>query len=160
MRVKGILAGLVGIVFVLAAHRASSADAPTATPIKYLVVIFQENVSFDHYFGTYPNAVNSDGEPAFKAKPSTPHVNGLTEALLTHNPNALNPANGKGAINPFRLSRKQAATADQDHGYAAEQRAHDFGKMDLFPSETGAAGPPPGISPPLNTTGLVMGYYD
>ena len=29
---------------------------PTATPIKHLVVIFQENVSFDHYFGTYPNA--------------------------------------------------------------------------------------------------------
>ena len=30
----------------------------TATPIKHLVVIFQENVSFDHYFGTYPNATN------------------------------------------------------------------------------------------------------
>ena len=28
----------------------------TATPIKHLVVIFQENVSFDHYFGTYPVA--------------------------------------------------------------------------------------------------------
>ena len=27
---------------------------PTTTPIKHLVVIFQENVSFDHYFGTYP----------------------------------------------------------------------------------------------------------
>jgi phospholipase C len=24
----------------------------TATPIKHLVVIFQENVSFDHYFAT------------------------------------------------------------------------------------------------------------
>ena len=29
-----------------------------ATPIKHLVVIFQENVSFDHYFGTYPHAAN------------------------------------------------------------------------------------------------------
>ena len=26
----------------------------TRTPIKHVVVIFQENVSFDHYFGTYP----------------------------------------------------------------------------------------------------------
>ena len=26
----------------------------TATPIKHVVVIFDENVSFDHYFGTYP----------------------------------------------------------------------------------------------------------
>jgi len=28
----------------------------TATPIKYLVVIFDENNSFDHYFGSYPFA--------------------------------------------------------------------------------------------------------
>ena len=33
-------------------------DSSTATPIKHLVVIFGENVSFDHYFGTYPNALN------------------------------------------------------------------------------------------------------
>ncbi|HML10284.1 MAG TPA: phospholipase, partial [Stellaceae bacterium] len=31
-------------------------SAATVTPIKHLVVIFQENVSFDHYFATYPNA--------------------------------------------------------------------------------------------------------
>lgn len=30
----------------------------TTTPIKYLVVIFDENISFDHYFGTYPVAAN------------------------------------------------------------------------------------------------------
>src|SRR6202047_428845 len=30
----------------------------TTTPIKHVVVIFQENVSFDHYFATYPNATN------------------------------------------------------------------------------------------------------
>ncbi len=34
----------------------------TATPIKHVVVIFQENVSFDHYFGTYPDAANTDGQ--------------------------------------------------------------------------------------------------
>jgi phospholipase C len=138
----------------------SAAEVRTATPIKYLVIIFQENVSFDHYFGTYPQAVNPSGEPTFKPRLGTPKINGLTQSLLTQNPNALNPANGRGAVNPFRLSRQQAGTADQDHGYAAEQRAFDGGKMDLFPSETGSAGPPPGISPPVGTTGLVMGYYD
>jgi phospholipase C len=35
-----------------------SSDPATATPIKHLVVIFQENISFDHYFGTYPYATN------------------------------------------------------------------------------------------------------
>jgi len=29
----------------------------TKTPIKPVVVIFQENVSFDHYFGTYPHCL-------------------------------------------------------------------------------------------------------
>src|SRR5579863_10628996 len=46
----------------------------TKTPIKHLVVIFDENVSFDHYFGTYPYAANTDGT-AFTAKRDTPKVN-------------------------------------------------------------------------------------
>src|SRR6266566_336182 len=66
----------------------SSAATATATPIKHLVVIFQENVSFDHYFGTYPNATNPSGEPSFHAAPDTPSVNGLTGPLLTNNPNS------------------------------------------------------------------------
>src|SRR5450755_3259048 len=83
----------------------------TATPIQYLVVIFQENVSFDHYFGTYPNALNKPGENKFTASSTTPTVNGLTNALLNDNPN-LNPNNLAGASNPFRIDVTQAATAD------------------------------------------------
>src|SRR5215469_10717423 len=63
----------------------------TASPIEHLVVIFQENVSFDHYFATYPNALNTAGEPVFvphAAAGRTPGVNGLTGPLLTHNPNS------------------------------------------------------------------------
>src|SRR5215469_6482611 len=82
-----------------------------ATPIKHLVVVFQENISFDHYFGTYPNAANLTGESVFRAKPNTPTVNGLSKALLQHNPN-LSPTNGAGKTNPFRLSPSQAVTAD------------------------------------------------
>jgi phospholipase C len=37
---------------------------PTATPIKHVVVIFNENISFDHCFGTYPNALNLPGATA------------------------------------------------------------------------------------------------
>ena len=33
-------------------------DSATNTPIKHVVVIFQENVSFDHYFATFPFAAN------------------------------------------------------------------------------------------------------
>jgi phospholipase C len=136
----------------------SQGNNETATPIKHLVVIFQENVSFDHYFGTYPNALNPQGEPKFKADPDTPAINGYTDALLNSNPNFLNKTlNGTGALNPFRLSRAQAATADQDHDYTPEQQAVHGGLMDAFPKYTGTPGPPPtGVT----NNGLVMGYYD
>jgi phospholipase C len=131
----------------------------TKTPIRHLVVIFQENISFDHYFGTYPNAQNNSGEPPFHAFPGTPQVNGLTPALLTNNPN-LNPANGPGASNPLRLGPAGASTSDQDHDYTPEQLAFDNGLMDLFPLNTGTAGPPPGTPAIALTNGLVMAYYD
>src|ERR1700761_3300269 len=136
---------------------ATEAQTGTSTPIKHLVVIFQENISFDHYFGTYPKALNPRGEPRFFAKPATPAVNGYTDGLLYNNPNALNTGNGNGAMNPFRLDRSQAATADQDHDYMPEQQAFDAGLMDLFPKYTGTPGPPPNGQ---TTNGLVMGYYD
>jgi phospholipase C len=135
------------------------AAGEAATPINHLVIIFQENVSFDHYFGTYPYATNPAGEPAFNPLPSTPNVNGILGTLNSANPN-LNPANGDGATNPFRLDRSQAATSDQDHDYTPEQMAFDGGLMDLFPANTGVPGPPPGGGGILGTTGLVMGYYD
>src|ERR1700739_3398915 len=127
------LAGIVALVAVAgggvaAASAGGHPSGPngggqTTTPIKHLVVIFQENVSFDHYFGTYPNATNPAGEPAFHAAPGTPSVNGLSGPLLTNNPNGANPQ---------RLDRSQALTCDQNHGYTAEQKATDMGLMDKF----------------------------
>jgi phospholipase C len=81
----------------------------TSTPIKHLVVIFDENESFDHYFGTYPYAANTDGTP-FHAKPGTQAVTGLytkitksgpVGPLLTSNPNEENPQ---------RLTQSEALT--------------------------------------------------
>jgi phospholipase C len=137
-------------------------DFKTDTPIKHLVVIFQENVSFDHYFATYPKAANPAGEPAFHARRDTPTVNGLTGSLLTNNPNANNPANGANAINPFRLDRSQVSTCDQGHNYGPEQLAFDGGLMDMFPASTGA-GDGPFCAAPFaygKDKGLVMGYFD
>jgi phospholipase C len=115
----------------------------TTTPIKHVVVIFQENISFDHYFGTYPYATNPTGEPAFHASRGTPRVNGLTVSLLTHNPNTANPK---------RLDHSQALTCDQDHGYTDEQKAYDAGKADKFVQFTA------GGSCTDKTT--VMDYFD
>ena len=134
---------------------------PTKTPIKHLVVIFNENVSFDHYFGTYPNASNVEGEPAFRAAKNTQtDINNLlsSPALLDNNPN-LNPLNNVGTQgNPFRLDRTQANTADQGHGYTAEQKAYDAGKNDLFPLDTGSG--TSGGAGAFGTKAQVMGYFD
>ena len=131
---------LLGMVFdptlAVAGH---SATAAAATPIQHVVIIFGENESFDHYFGTYPTAANPPGQPRFVAAPGTPSVNGLTPSLLTNNPN-LNSKNGTGATNPFRLNRNQALTADQNHSDTPEQESFDHGSMDLFPLYTGTAG--------------------
>ena len=126
--------------------RAYRVVAPARSPIKHLVVIFGENVSFDHYFGTYPYAANTGGSP-FHAKRGTPSVNGLSKSLLTANPNSYNPQ---------RLTPAEALTCDQNHGYQAEQEAFDGGAMDKFvqftqtDNCTGEYGPP----------GIVMDYYD
>ncbi|BCT77350.1 phospholipase C [Sinomonas cyclohexanicum] len=142
---------------------AAQASSSTATPIKHVVVIFGENVSFDHYFATYPNAANTPGEKiqgtgaaasAFAAAPTTPkNINTLQNAglLAPNNPNASQPA---------RLTPSQAVTCDQNHEYTAEQKAYNGGLMDKFVENTstdacGAAGDPRYRAP-----GLTMDYYD
>lgn len=140
--------------------RFSSAQSTATTPVQHVVVIIGEGTSFDHYFGTYPNAVNPPGQPRLKAAPNTPTVNGLNPALMNSNPN-INPANGSGAANPFRLNRNQGLTADQNQSYGLEQASFDHGLMDLFPLKTGVGGGTPILIPPVvGTPGLVMGYFD
>src|SRR3984957_12660323 len=112
------------------AFAADEPDFSTKTPIKHVVVIFQENVSFDHYFATYPHATNPGPEPQFHAKDGTPRVNNLLSAgLLTENPNA---------TQPFRLDRSQSNTCDQNHNYLNEQEAVDHGLVDNYVSATGS----------------------
>ncbi len=158
-----------------AAHKGSH-QSSTATPIKHLVVIFDENVSFDHYFGTYPYAANLPGEPAFHAKKGTPTVNGLfnsvgpsgpTGPLLTNNPNGPD-------ANPVRLGHDIPLTCDQDHDYTAEQLAADHGAEDAYPANTGGnltltqclkgfdypRGTPEVPPPGTGSTKAVMSYYD
>jgi len=130
--------------------RSMMADDETTTPVKHLVVVFQENVSFDHYFATYPHAANPPGEPPFFAARRTPTLNGLDEALQApNNPNA---------VQPFRLDRSQFQTCDQDHGYKNEQRAFNSGLMDRFVEYVGrGAG---NCQDYGRGPGLVMGYFD
>jgi phospholipase C len=126
----------------------------TATPIKHVVVIFGENISFDHYFGTYPNALNSASEIAanptteqiFVAAPGTPQVNNLVTPLdpthgfapgvsnyspapnlLTANPTTTNATNAFG-VNPFTTNAVGAENPFRLNGgqAATEDMGHNY----------------------------------
>jgi phospholipase C len=121
----------------------------TATPIKHVVVLFPENRSFDHYFGTYPRALNLPGEPRFEARPNTPPVNGFTDDLLFRNSNT---------VNPIRLGPAEIVECSQTHAYTSEQLSANGGAMDKFVENDGAKGTQAG--PLACDPNMVMGYFD
>ena len=113
-----VLAASSALALALSVEMSVAADPEPKTPIRYIVVIYDENISFDHYFGTYPNAANLPGETPLHAAPGTPTVNGLSGALITRNPNStvrsgLTAASRSPAtwITPIRPSRKRITAA-------------------------------------------------
>src|ERR687896_1025799 len=141
----------ISIQSVVAETNSSAANTAittaTSTPIKHLIVIFQENISFDHYFGTYPYAKNPLGEHSFLALPDTPSINGLTKALLNNNTNL---------VDPFRMDKQDAkmvASCDNNHTYTAIQKSYNGGLMDKFVESSGI------IRDNCNPN-QVMGYFD
>jgi phospholipase C len=85
------------------------ADASAASKIQHVLVILQENHTFDNYFGTFPGTDNlSAGQPV----PSDPR----------------NPNSPK--ISPFHLT--EARTPDLNHAGVSAHAAYNGGKMDGF----------------------------
>jgi phospholipase C len=178
-RVRWIVLGVVTLLVAAtatssAASRAQRTAAP-ATPIRHLVVILQENVSFDHYFGTYPEAANTDGQ-RFVAAPGTPAVDGLTAAespsipaglrhpddLTASNPNSSLPQRLDSSVMGPAGNGNGELTCDQDHNDSDEQQAFDGGAMDQFVQSVGTDGSnhAPGPGGALCDPKTVMDYYD
>ncbi|GAB4009845.1 phospholipase C [Nocardioides ultimimeridianus] len=168
----GIALACAGLVTAGLTHAAdgdaatSAAAVSTTTPIKHVVVLFDENETFDHYFGTYPNvkypmgAAQAGGDGSAFTKSATAPRTSDGQALnnyvghpdlLTNNPNS---------VAPFRLTHEQAWTCSQNHSYAAEQKAVDGGAMDKFPESVSRDTCTGSGAGPLNTAGETMGYYD
>ncbi|WP_274652596.1 alkaline phosphatase family protein [Paenibacillus humicola] len=123
----------------LSSAQAVQAPAGLKSPIKHLVVIYQENRSFDNYFGTYPKA------PGFIALPGTPSANVIPDGAYNLDENGSKVA-------PFLFSNQELQTLDVDHSFDDMQKAVDSGKMDGFY-----------MSSENHTKGsgrIAMGYYD
>jgi phospholipase C len=86
----------------------------TTTPIKHLVIVFGENISFDHYFGTYPMAANPAKEPTFVAVASTPMANNLVTPLDPNNHFAPLPGPDAGGTNLLTNNPNLTATGNAD----------------------------------------------
>jgi phospholipase C len=154
----------LGVIAVVAASSLGVALAPTGTrtarparakpkpaagihKIKHVIVIMQENRSFDHYFGTYPGA---DGLPRTASG----------EFAVC----APNPATG-GCEKPFHDTRD--LNAGGPHGQGDAVADVDGGKMDGFVRRAESAkvkgckkNPNNPICSQRATNPDVMGYHD
>jgi phospholipase C len=103
------LLGTFGLAALASGGNSSPAPlAGTPIPIDHFVYIIQENVSFDHYFGTFPGV---DGIPP-----------GVKFAFQPGQPST---------ISPFHL-HVTALPHDLNHSWQAAHVAADGGKMDGF----------------------------
>ncbi len=136
------------------ADTAATRPDPHQTPIDHIVVIYQENRSFDNLFGLFPGA-----EGLAAAQNAHPQVdkNGVRYQALPHpvdttrqppGPDPRFPADLPNA--PFRIDRfvpPAQKTGDLVHRFYQQQLQINGGRMDKFVAWSDAAG-------------LVMGYYD
>ncbi len=127
----------------------TSAPAPPAVgihKIRHIVIIMQENRSFDSYFGTYPGA---DGIPGLAGNPGTV-------------PCLPNPSSGS-CVRPYH--DRQDRNLGGPHSYANAEADIDGGNMDGFVAqqEKGMAGCAQTFNPACGSgsaTADVMGYHD
>jgi phospholipase C len=128
-------------------HAARPRPATGIHKIKHVIVIMQENRSFDHYFGTYPGA---DGLPR--------NADGTFSDCVS------NPATG-GCEKPFHDTRD--LNAGGPHGQANATADIDGGRMDGFVTQAENAKVKGCQTDPTNpicsqraTNPDVMGYHD
>jgi phospholipase C len=109
---------------------ADASGRETATPLEHLVVLMQENHSFDNYFGTYPGA---DGIPPGTCMPVDPEF-----------------PDGE-CIEPFPITDSDVELEDPDHSTATHWLQYNEGGMDGFVHALNIRN---------QDGRLAMGYYD
>lgn len=149
---RAVVAGLVGAFLLAGAAR--GAVPPPLQKIGHILVVFEENRSFDNLFGHFPGANgldNADGRATQVNQQGKPYIDLPPVVIPWPAPPKVDPrfppllANG-----PFDTGayvKPDQITGDMIHAFYREQYQIDGGRMDRF-----AAGSDAG--------GLVMGYYD
>ncbi|MFE1775469.1 phosphocholine-specific phospholipase C [Streptomyces sp. NPDC059008] len=131
----GAAAGAVGVTAAQAGTRTYAASAPTGTiaDVQHVVVLMQENRSFDHYFGTLK------GVRGFADR------SGIT---LPGGHSVFNQVNGAGRQYPWKLSATPPAggadsetlaqcNGDLPHSWTSQHAAWNKGQLDSWVSGVG-----------------------
>jgi phospholipase C len=141
-RGAGLIADLAGPV-IERAHAVDPAGSGSLADVEHIVLLMQENRSFDHYFGTMSGVRGfDDASPAFRQYGYAPGI-GPTPT---------------GYLNPFRLNTTHGATLDGDaindptHEWGPQHLAWHGGAMDQWVTTHLAR------NGPLNGP-ATMGYY-
>lgn len=141
----------LGSLFPEHVARALAAPAPACASleqIEHVVILVQENRSFDNYFGTYP------GVRGF-SDPAAPRLDDGSGLSVFAQPGYPVPGYG-GHLMPFRLDTQMGngeCTNDITHDWGPQHASWNGGKMDRFVAEhLQADGPANGP--------LTMGYYE
>jgi len=71
------------MILPLAYAQQITSNIPATSPIKHIVVIMQENRSFDNYFGTYPGANGISKGTCVPLSPDNPSVGCVKPFLST-----------------------------------------------------------------------------
>jgi len=90
--------------------KTTNSNDDDSNPIKHIVIIMQENHTFDNYFGTYPGANGIPKNVCMPLDPGHPSHDSCVKPFLSTN---LSPA-------------------DMPHGYEPSKTAYNNGKMDGF----------------------------
>jgi phospholipase C len=112
---------------------AASAGAASLSDVKHVVILMQENRSFDHYFGTL-SGVRGFSDPAVP----TQTVGGVTYPVFDqfgYQPGT--GADASGYLQPFNLlndppAENGEATNDIAHDWVTQHHSWNGGKMDSF----------------------------
>lgn len=116
--------------------RATRAQAATGslTDVKHVVILMQENRSFDHYFGTL-QGVRGFGDRATVLLPGGYGVFDQPNGSGRQYPWNLSNGGGSGAASAETLAQCDGSL---DHGWSTQHEAWDGGKMDAWISAKGS----------------------
>jgi len=102
---------------------AAAPPAASLREIKHVVLLMQENRSFDHYFGTMAGVRGFDDAKALQLR---------TGKSVFHQPDAVSP---EGHLLPFRLDTRTSSAQkipSTSHAWAVQHAAWNGGKMDQW----------------------------